>query len=104
MIERDHLVGRWVHSHEEDTGTEMVLRRSGYVFPPARGRTSFDMRVDGTYVETAPGATDRPEDRAGRWELEEGGRLVLTPAGGPGHDRVLMVTAADHDVLRLRQL
>jgi len=104
VIKRDQLVGRWVHSHEDDTGAEMVLRRFGYVFPPARGRTSLDLRADATFVETTPGPTDRPEDSAGRWALEDGDRLVLTPAGEPGHDRVLKVTAAAHDVLRLRPL
>ncbi|MCA1657051.1 MAG: hypothetical protein LC713_04990 [Actinobacteria bacterium] len=104
MIEPDRLAGRWVHSHEEDTEDEMVFRAAGagFTFPPARGRTSFELRTDGSYVETAPGPADRPEDRPGSWELEEGRRLVM--AARPGAPaRVLEITAAEGDVLRVRK-
>lgn len=105
MIEPDRLAGRWVHSHEEDTEDEIVFRAagSGYTFPPARGRTSFELRPDGSYVETSPGPTDKPEDTPpGNWALEEGGRLVL--AGEPGAPaRVLEITEAEGDVLRVRK-
>lgn len=105
MIEPDRLAGTWVHSHEEDTDAEMVFRKaeSGYAFPPARGRTRFELRADGSYVESAPGPTDRPEDHPGRWLLEEGRRLVLATPNPDEEDRVLTVTAADEEVLRVRK-
>ena len=81
----DALHGHWVHSHEEDRGDEMVFRPSGYAFPPARGRTSIDLRPDGTYVESSPGPVDVPEASEGSWSLE-GDRLLLGAAGDrPGH-------------------
>lgn len=105
MIELDRLAGTWVHSHEEDTDTEMVFRRAGsaFAFPRARGRTSFELHSDGSYIESAPGPTDRPEDRPGTWLLEEGQRLVLAAARPDEDDRVLVVTAAEDDVLRVRR-
>src|ERR1041384_5695638 len=49
----------WVHSHEEDTDTEMVLRPAGYKFPPSRGRSSFELKPDGRTDELYVGRTVR---------------------------------------------
>jgi hypothetical protein len=78
------LVGRrWVHSHEEDTQTEMVFRPETFDFPPSRGRVSFELRPDGTFTDRGIGPTDRPEDADGAWELEDQGRIALRdPATG----------------------
>lgn len=72
----EDLHGRWVHSHEEDSADEMVFRPAGHSFPPSRGRTAFELRPDGTYLESSPGPVDRPEHSSGSWSLH-GGRLVL---------------------------
>ena len=62
---------RWVHSHEEDTEGERVFRPASYAFPPSRGRSAFELRADGSFGESAPGPTDRPEKtEGGRWKLE----------------------------------
>ena len=96
----DALHGHWVHSHEEDTDHEMVFRLSTHAFPPARGRTSFDLREDGTYVERSPGPVDRPEESSGRWSLE-GDRLVLRADGDrPGHAWEVAVAEDDRLVIR----
>ncbi len=96
----DSLHGRWTHSFEEDSGDEMVFRPAGHPLPPARGRTSIELRPDGTYVESAPGPVDVPGESSGSWSLD-GDRLVL---GGtddqPGHD--WRVTAATADRLTVR--
>lgn len=98
MIDPDHLQGRWVHSHEEDTDDELVYRSasSGYEFPRSRGREALELNPDGSYVGTTPGPTDKPEGRPGRWALEDGDKLVLP-------DRVLEITAADGGVLRVKK-
>jgi len=97
----DGLHGRWVHSHEEDTDGEMVFRPATHRFPPSRGRTSFELRPDGTYVESSPGPVDLPEESTGRWALE-GRRLVLGAEGDrPGHAWEL--TAAETDRLVVKK-
>src|SRR5215216_4965505 len=68
--EREALLGRWVHSHEEDTADRRVFRRAGFSFPPSRGREELELRLDGTAVQGGPGPTDVPEERPGTWELE----------------------------------
>jgi len=97
---REELLGRWVHSHEEDGEGEMVFRPDTHDFPPSRGRTSVELRADGTYVERSPGPVDIPEESRGRWSLEDD-RLVLEGEGErPGH--VWELTAAEGDRLGVR--
>jgi hypothetical protein len=98
MVDPEHLQGRWVHSHEEDTDDEMVFRSasSGYEFPRSRGREALELHPDGSYAGTVPGPADKPEAAEGEWTVQEGARLVLG-------DRVLEITAAEGDVLRVRK-
>ena len=97
----DAVVGHWVHSHEEDTDAEMVFRPASYPFPPSRGRTSFELRPDGRYVERSPGPVDVPVESKGSWSLE-GDRLLLGADGDePGH--AWQVKAAEADRLTLRR-
>jgi hypothetical protein len=100
VIEPSSLEGRWVHAHEEDTGSELVFRPDTYAFGPSRGRAALELRADGTYLESAPGPTDRPEESAGRWELEDD-RLTLR--GVDGSSRTLEVAASGGDQLVLRR-
>jgi hypothetical protein len=98
---REALQGRWVHVHEEDSEDELVFRPPRRPLPPARGRRSFELRPDGTYVESSPGPVDVPETANGRWLLDDD-RLVLRPDG----DRPVeswRVVAAEADRLRLRR-
>ncbi len=96
MAERDQLAGRWVHSHEEDSGDEMVFRPADYAFPPSRGREAIELHPDGSYTGSVPGPVDKPEATEGEWSLEDGGRLRLG-------DRVLDVTSVGDGVLRVRR-
>ncbi len=96
MAERDQLAGRWVHSHEEDSGDEMVFRPADYAFPPSRGREAIELHPDGSYTGSVPGPVDKPETTGGgTWALE-GDKLVLP-------DRTLEVTGAQEGVLRVKR-
>jgi hypothetical protein len=68
---KDDLVGKtWLHSHEEDTPTEMVFRPSTYRFPPSRGgRIGFQLHHDGTALALGPGPTDKPEQQPADWTI-----------------------------------
>ena len=92
---------RWVHSHEEDTDAEQIFRPASYAFPPSRGRSALDLRLDGSYEQGAPGPTDRPERVGeGTWELE-GDTLKLSAADGS--TRVLKIASASPDRLVVRR-
>jgi hypothetical protein len=98
---KEVLQGRWVHSHEEDTDDEMVFRPADRPFPPSRGRTSFELRPDGTYVERSPGPVDVPEESEGSWSLE-GDRLILGAGGDrPGH--AWEISSAESDRLTVKK-
>jgi hypothetical protein len=100
-LDRHALEGHWVHSHEEDGEDELVFRRATHPFPPSRGRTSFELRPDGSYVERSPGPVDVPEESTGDWSLDRG-RVVLRPAAGRP-ERTLEVKAAEPDRLAFRR-
>jgi hypothetical protein len=78
-----------------------VFRPATHPFPPSRGRTSFELRPDGTYVESSPGPVDAPDESRGQWSLE-GDRLVLGAEGDlPGH--AWEITTAEDDRLVVRK-
>ena len=107
----------WVHSHEEDTPTEMVFRPAGWKFPPARGRKSMRLNADGGLVEGQPGPDDRPTTAAtARWRAADAQHVevfrgIVPPAGsfaGPAAaagkpDRVLEIASVTKDRLVVRK-
>jgi hypothetical protein len=96
-VERDTLIGRWRHSHEEDSDDQLVFRRDDYDFPLSRGRRSLELRDDGSLVDTAVGAADVPQAGAGTWSLEDGNLVVRGP-----DTATYRVVAAEPDRLVLR--
>ena len=84
------LVGRWVHSHEEDTPEEQVYRPADFPFPPARGRDGFEFRPGGGLVYLGISPADGTEESNGRWTVEAAGRIrIAVRVGGTtiGQDR-----------------
>ena len=100
--DEEALQGRWVHSHEEDSGGEMVFRPATHQFPPSRGRVSFELRPDGSYAERVPGPVDAPVESSGRWSLE-GDRLVFA-AEGERPEHALQIAASEPGRLVVRRL
>ena len=88
IITADALRRHWVHSHEEDTDTAMVLRPAEYRFPPSRGRVGYALNAGGKLTEIGPGPTDRPEATKGSWALE-GDTLVLHLRGSDQRHRIV---------------
>ena len=98
-ISREALLGEWVHSHEEDEPGRKVYRRSGYPFPPARGRDAVELKADDSAVVRGPGPTDMPEEETGKWALErETIRLY-----GRGEARTMEVVSCDDERLEVRE-
>jgi hypothetical protein len=93
------LIRHWVHSHEEDSATEMVFRPASFKFPPSRGRAGFELRADGSMTEHGPGPVDAPVSVAGRWREEPDGRLVFLHSGQTKPSRDLRVIRAQADRL-----
>lgn len=96
------LQQRWIHSHEEDTPTEMVFRPSTYKFPPSRGRKSFALDADGTLRETGIAPTDARQQTAGTWKLE-GDHLAFYTKSEAEPSRVMKIASVDEHRLVVKK-
>jgi hypothetical protein len=103
-VAEDVLHEHWVHSHEEDTGDTMVFRPFDYDFPLSRGRSSLELKPDGSLVEHGGVAPDdRSLSASGRWELKDGDRLALYSGSSSQPSRVLQIESADKDRLVIKK-
>ena len=96
------LQQHWVHSHEEDTEDELVYRLAQYNFPPARGRKGFELCKDGTLVEYAVGAADRPISNPGQWKLV-GDQVLMYTKTAETPSRMMTIIALEPEKLILRK-
>lgn len=96
-IDNQAVVGRWMHSHEEDTDTEMVFRPATFALPLSRGRRQLELIADGTVIDSRIGPTDVPQNESGQWELLDDGALVLKDARG--QDTTLQIVRAEPERL-----
>ncbi len=90
----EHLMGRWLHSREEDAGSNKVFRPADYPFPPARGREGFELHSDQSLVSIGYGPVDAPTESSGRWELQDEDTLVLHDPTNPAAQRYKVVEHA----------
>ncbi len=95
MSSSTDISGEWVHSHEEDDGDRVVLRRPDHPFPPARGRVRLTLQPGGEVDVRRPGPDDRPVADAGAWTPAT---ISAEALGGE-----LAVESAGDDVLVLRR-
>ena len=98
----EELCRHWVHSHEEDTGTEKVFRPATYDLPPSRGRFSFELKEDGSLLRYGLGPTDRTETSRGTWRLE-GDRLEFCPGTKDAPEQVFEIVSSSPDRLVVRK-
>jgi hypothetical protein len=102
-IPLQELLGHWIHSHEEDTPTEMVFRPAQHRFPPSRGRHGFELRPDGSYVEMGIGPADKPKQAQGTWDLKDDNQIAIRMGADREPRRVLNVSSLDKDRLVIRK-
>lgn len=97
------LCKRWIHSYEEDTDSEVVYRSAGFNFPPARGRTGFELRPDYGFSEIGIAPTDGSVESEGTWELDTAQDLKIRMHGPLGASRVLPVLSVGPNRLVVRK-
>lgn len=98
----EDLQKRWLHSHEEDSGADQVYRPADFAFPPARGRTGFELSADKSCKLVGIAASDGSSVAEGRWELEENDELQLR-LDCQSETRRLTVVSLDDDRLVVRR-
>ena len=98
------LIQHWTHSHEEDTQSECVYRPASYAFPPSRGRSSFDIKANGTMAGQAPGPVDRAVPSRGRWSYRgDDAALVFYVKGSTEPVKVMHIVSVTEEKLVLKQ-
>jgi hypothetical protein len=92
----------WLHSHEEDTPTEMVFRPASYSFPPSRGRTGFELRPDGSALAIGIAPADGPQEGQAKWSLQ-GANEIQIQAPTTQETRSLNLVSVSPDKLVVRK-
>ena len=72
------LMGLWLHSREEDTDNRKHYRPKSFAFPVSRGRTGFEFKPDGKFVEIGIAPADGPEYIPGSWKESSGRMFIIT--------------------------
>jgi hypothetical protein len=103
QVNQEALYQHWVHSHEEDTATEIVFRPATYNFPRSRGRRSFELKPDGSLVEGGIAPDDRRQATQGTWQLQDGDTLALYTTSAAEPSRVMRIMAVDKDRLVIKK-
>jgi hypothetical protein len=103
QINQDALSQHWVHSHEEDTNTEIVFRPATYNFPRSRGRRSFELKADGSLGEGGIAPDDRRQETQGTWKLQDSDTLVFYTQSASQPSRVMQIVSVDKDRLVIKK-
>jgi hypothetical protein len=98
------LLGRWVHSREEDTEHLRTYRPSHWSLPLSRvPRHLLELEPNGRVVSYVGGAADSRAGREGRWNLESRDsnllRLVWQDTRQPA---LIEVIACSEEALQVR--
>ena len=97
---RKALQASWRHSHEEDEGERLVLRKADVELPPSRGRQEFTLKSDGEAAVGGPGPDDRRRSASGRWTLN--GKVLRIDA--PNFSATFEVQSVDGQRLIVRRV
>lgn len=102
-MQKKVLQQHWVHSHEEDTGTEMVFRPATFPFPRSRGRNAFDLKQGGKFIDIGIAPTDGNQSSEGTWELDDNNHLILFSDLQSKSKRALQIVSVDKDRLIVKK-
>jgi hypothetical protein len=98
----DLLQKRWLHSHEEDSDSEMVFRPASFKFPPSRGRAGFDLKPNNSFIDIGIAPADGPQESKGTWKLQDN-QLELFMSASSKPTRTLQIVSVDKNRLVVRK-
>ena len=96
------LQKRWLHSHEEDSDTEMVFRPASFKFPPSRGRAGFDLKANQSFIDIGIAPADGPLESSGTWKLQDNQLQLFKPLSATPA-RTLQIVAVDKNRLVVKR-
>ena len=97
------LVGRWLHSHDEDTPDVLVYRPADYPFPREEGRDGFEILAGGEFYYLGIGRGDGTEVSNGRWTIEAPGRVRIDVNNNRVKPFWLEVISCDAETLKVKR-
>jgi hypothetical protein len=97
------IVGTWLHSHEEDTDTQLVYRPDDFDFPPARGRRGYEFRSDHSCNSIGISPRDGQAKTPCTWQLHERPRREIVLTFADGRKEVLAIESVDEARLIVRK-
>jgi hypothetical protein len=100
----DELEGTWLQSQEENRGDTLVYRPNTYAFPPARGRTGFEVKPYGRFTQYDIAPTDGLAGREGTWTADGLDRIRIHLEDGQEPDYTLELLSLHNQVLKVRRL
>jgi len=68
----NNIVGKWIHSNEDDNAQFEVYRPETFNFPPSRGREALVIKDGGTFEFITIAPDDTRRKNSGKWVLENG--------------------------------
>lgn len=93
----------WTHSHEEDTEDVEVYRPHDFKFPPARGRTGFEIKENGEFIQYDIGPACGIEEVMGFWKAEGKNKIRVWFESQKRESYTLSIVSCDEDMLRIKQ-
>lgn len=93
MFDPKNLLGKWVHSHEEDTGDLLVYRHAEYPFPRSRGRDGLELLASGVATATMIAPTDGNQSKTGQWKLTPDDTLLVKGKDGKSIQSTKVISA-----------
>ena len=97
------LEGTWLMSPEETRGDTLVYRPNTYKFPPARGRTGFQIGPYGRFEQYDIAPTDGLAGREGTWTADRKNRLLIHLNDEQNPDYTLEIISLENKALKLRR-
>ncbi|MFD5583411.1 zinc metalloprotease [Streptomyces sp. NPDC127063] len=101
--DKEALLGRWWHSHEEDQADIQVFRPEGYEFPVSLGRWGLELQEDHRAVVFDIGAAEGVERVDGYWWTDHDDRIHIGLGDPDRGDLALRVHSVDKESLVLRR-
>jgi len=97
------LIGTWLHSHEEDTATERIYRRSDFEFPPSRGRRGYEFQSDHSCISIGIAARDGATKEACKWQLHKATESIIVLTFPDGHQNMLQIVSVNSKCLVIKK-
>lgn len=95
------LHNKWVYHPEENTDSEMVYRPENKAVL-SRNRKSFELRQDGSFLQSDLGPADRLDESKGTWKLEDN-NLYLYPDTDKTPAMRLQINSLNPDKLTIKK-